>query len=186
VSMQIENTFIEGCYIIHDDVINDDRGYFFESFNETEFLEKTGLSIRFVQDNQSISTSRGTLRGLHFQAGEFCQAKLVRVINGTVLNVAVDLRKESKTFGKHISVEFSENSNKQIFIPRGFAHGFLVLSDRANFFYKCDNFFDKKSGTGIVYNDPDLKIDWQISEKEIILSEKDKSLPFLRDSDLSF
>ena len=184
--MEIENTFIDGCYIIHDNVINDSRGYFFESFNKSKFEEKTGLSINFVQDNQSISTSRGILRGLHFQVGEFCQAKLVRVINGSVLNIAVDLRKESKTFGKHISVTLSDKSKKQMFIPRGFAHGFLVLSDRADFFYKCDNFFDKKSGRGIVYNDPDLKIDWQIPEKDIILSEKDKSLPYLRDYEISF
>ncbi len=184
--MEIENTFIDGCFIIHDNIINDNRGYFFESFNKSKFQEKTGLSINFVQDNQSASTARGILRGLHFQEGEFCQAKLLRVINGTVLNVALDLRKDSKTFGKHISLKLSEKSKKQMFIPRGFAHGFLVLSDRADFFYKCDNFFDKKSGRGIVYNDPDLKIDWQIPEKDIILSEKDKSLPFLRDSEISF
>jgi dTDP-4-dehydrorhamnose 3,5-epimerase len=184
--MQIENTFIDGCLIIHDNIIYDKRGNFFESFNKSKFQEKTGLSINFVQDNQSTSTARGILRGLHFQVGEFCQAKLVRVIKGNVLNVAVDLRKESKTFGKHISVELSDKNKKQMFIPRGFAHGFLVLSDRADVFYKCDNFFDKKSGSGIVYNDPDLKIDWQIPEKDIILSEKDKLLPLLRDYEISF
>lgn len=184
--MQIENTFIDGCFIIHDNIIYDNRGYFFENFNKRKFQEKTGLSINFVQDNQSTSTARGILRGLHFQIGEFCQAKLVSVINGTVLNVAVDLRKESKTFGKHISVKLSDKTKKQMFIPRGFAHGFLVLSNRADFFYKCDNFFDKKSGSGIIYNDPDLKIDWQIPEKDIILSEKDKLLPLLRDYEMSF
>jgi dTDP-4-dehydrorhamnose 3,5-epimerase len=184
--MQIENTFIDGCFIIHDNIIYDNRGYFYERFNKSKFQEKTGLSINFVQDNQSTSTARGILRGLHFQVGEFCQAKLVSVIIGTVLNVAVDLRKESKTFGKHISVKLSDKTKKQMFIPRGFAHGFLVLSDRADFFYKCDNFFDKKSGSGIIYNDPDLKIDWQIPEKDIILSEKDKLLPSLRDYEMLF
>jgi len=184
--MQIENTFIDGCYIIHDTIFNDSRGCFFESFNKSIFKEQTGLSINFVQDNQSVSTSKGVLRGLHFQHGEFSQAKLVRVISGTVLNVAVDLRKNSKTFGNHIVVKLSDTSNKQIFIPRGFAHGFLVLSDRANFFYKCDNFFDKKSRSGIMYNDPDLKIDWQFPEDEIILSENDKVQPFLRDCEILF
>lgn len=184
--MQIENTFIDGCYIINDTVFNDNRGYFFESFNKGKFQEKTGLSIDFVQDNQSISTSKGVLRGLHFQYGEFSQAKLVRVISGTVLNVAVDLRRDSKTFGDHIVVELGDTCYKQMFIPRGFAHGFIVLSDHANFFYKCDNFFDKQSGSGIAYNDPDLEIDWQIPDKDIILSEKDRSLPFLRDHEILF
>lgn len=157
--MQIENTFIDGCYIIHDTVFEDSRGYHFESFNKRKFQEKTGLFIDFVQDNQSISTSKGILRGLHFQKGEFSQAKLVRVLNGTVLNVAVDLRKNSKTFGKHLAERLSDTNRKQFFIPRGFAHGFIVLSDGANFFYKCDNFFIKKSVSGIVFNDPDLAID---------------------------
>lgn len=184
--MQIENTFIEGCYFIHDILFNDSRGCFFESFNKSIFQEKTGLEIDFVQDNQSSSTSKGVLRGLHFQQGKFSQAKLVRVMNGTVLNVAVDLREKSKTFGKHIAVKLSDSSNKQMFMPRGFAHGYLVLSERADFFCKCDNFFDKISGRGVIYNDPDLKIDWQFPEEEIILSEKDKSLPFLRNCGILF
>ena len=184
--MRIEQTPLKDCFIVHEKVNGDARGYFIETFNQRDFSAATGLDIVFVQDNQSTSTSRGILRGLHFQLGSFCQAKLVRVLNGTVLNVAVDLRKESKTFGKHITVNLSDKSKKQMFIPRGFAHGFLVLSERADFFYKCDNFFDRKSGRGIKYNDPDLKIDWQIPEEDIILSEKDKSLPFLRNYEMLF
>lgn len=184
--MTIEQTPLKDCFIIHEKVHGDARGYFIETFNQRDFNVATGLDIVFVQDNQSTSTSRGILRGLHFQLGKFCQAKLVRVLDGTVLNVAVDLRKESITFGKHITVKLSDKSKKQMFIPRGFAHGFLVLSDRADFFYKCDNFFDRKSGGGIKYNDPDLKIDWQIPEEDIILSEKDKSLPFLSNYEMLF
>jgi dTDP-4-dehydrorhamnose 3,5-epimerase len=184
--MRIEQTPLKDCFIIHEKVHGDARGYFIETYNQRDFSAATGLDIVFVQDNQSTSTSRGILRGLHFQLGKFCQAKLIRVLNGTVLNVAVDLRKESKTFGKHITVKLSDKSKKQMFIPRGFAHGFLVLSERADFFYKCDNFFDRKLGRGIKYNDPDLKIDWQIPEEDIILSEKDKSLPFLRDYEMLF
>ena len=184
--MIIEQTPLKDCFIVHDKVHRDARGYFIETYNQREFSAATGLDIVFVQDNQSTSTTRGILRGLHFQIGKFCQAKLVRVLNGTVLNVALDLRKESKTFGKHITVKLSDKSKKQMFIPRGFAHGFLVLSERADFFYKCDNFFDRKSARGIKFNDPDLKIDWQIPEKDIILSEKDMSLPFLRDYEMLF
>ena len=184
--MTIEQTPLKDCFIVHDKVHRDARGYFIETYNQREFSAATGLDIVFVQDNQSTSTTRGILRGLHFQIGKFCQAKLVRVLNGTVLNVALDLRKESKTFGKHITVKLSDKSKKQMFIPRGFAHGFLVLSERADFFYKCDNFFDRKSARGIKFNDPDLKIDWQIPEKDIILSDKDKSLPFLRDYEMLF
>jgi dTDP-4-dehydrorhamnose 3,5-epimerase len=184
--MTIEQTPLKDCFIVHENVHGDARGYFIETYNQRDFSAATGLDIVFVQDNQSTSTSRGILRGLHFQLGRFCQAKLVRVLNGTVLNVAVDLRKESKTFGKHITVKLSDKCKKQMFIPRGFAHGFLVLSERADFFYKCDSFFDRKSGRGIKYNDPDLKIDWQIPEEDIILSEKDKSLPFLRDYEMLF
>ena len=184
--MTIEQTSLKDCFIVHEKVHGDSRGYFIETYNQRDFSAAIGLDIVFVQDNQSTSTSRGILRGLHFQLGKFCQAKLIRVLNGTVLNVAVDLRKESKTFGKHITVKLSDKSKKQMFIPRGFAHGFLVLSERADFFYKCDNFFDRKSGRGIKYNDPDLKIDWQIPEEDILLSEKDKSLPFLRDYEMLF
>lgn len=174
--MRIEKTKLADCYIIHDTVHGDERGYFFESFNKKTFSNTTGLSVDFVQDNQSKS-QRGVLRGLHFQQGEYAQAKLVRVLQGRVLDIAVDLRKNSATFGEHISFELSEDSHTQVFIPRGFAHGFTVLSESAIFFYKCDNFYNKASEGGIIYNDQDLKIDWQLNESEIFLSDKDKMLP---------
>jgi len=178
--MKIEKTKLEGCYIIHDTVHGDSRGYFFESFHKSRFYEQTGLSIDFVQDNQSKS-QRGVLRGLHYQQGEFAQAKLVRVLQGKVLDVAVDLRKGSPSFGEHIAVELSEESRTQFFVPRGFAHGFVVLSEAAVFFYKCDNFYHKESEGGIIYNDADLNIDWQLADAEILLSDKDKLLPTLQD-----
>lgn len=178
--MQIEYTPIEGCFIIHDTFFGDSRGYFFESFNRNTFLEKTGVAVDFVQDNQS-SSSKGVLRGLHFQHGEFAQAKLVRVLSGAVLDVAVDLRKDSKTFGQHVAVELTGESRTQFFVPRGFAHGFVVLSEQATFFYKCDNYYHKASEGGVIYNDADLAIDWQIDPALIQLSEKDKVLPNLRD-----
>ncbi len=178
--MKIEKTKLEGCYIIHDTVHGDSRGYFFESFHKIRFYEQTGLSIDFVQDNQSKS-QRGVLRGLHYQQGEFAQAKLVRVLQGKVLDVAVDLRKGSPSFGEHIAVELSEESRTQFFVPRGFAHGFVVLSEAAVFFYKCDNFYHKESEGGIIYNDADLNIDWQLADAEILLSDKDKLLPTLQD-----
>jgi dTDP-4-dehydrorhamnose 3,5-epimerase len=178
--MQIEYTPIEGCFIIHDTFFGDSRGYFFESFNRNTFLEKTGVAIDFVQDNQSNS-SKGVLRGLHYQNGEFAQAKLVRVLSGVVLDVAVDLRKGSKTFGQHVAVELTGESRTQFFVPRGFAHGFVVLSEQATFFYKCDNYYHKTSEGGIAFNDPDLAIDWKLPEQELLLSDKDKALPFLRD-----
>ncbi|TDO26665.1 dTDP-4-dehydrorhamnose 3,5-epimerase [Sediminibacterium goheungense] len=174
--MKIEKTKLEGCYIIHDTVHGDSRGYFFESFHKNRFYEQTGLAIDFVQDNQSKS-QRGVLRGLHFQQGDDAQAKLVRVLQGKVLDIAVDLRKQSPTFGEHVTVELSEESRTQFFVPRGFAHGFVVLSETAVFFYKCDNFYNKASEAGIIYNDVDLNIDWQIETAEILLSDKDKVLP---------
>ncbi len=179
--MQIEYTPIEGCFIIHDTFFGDSRGYFFESFNRNTFLEKTGVAIDFVQDNQS-SSSKGVLRGLHYQNGEFAQAKLVRVLSGAVLDVAVDLRKDSKTFGQHVAVELTGESRTQFFVPRGFAHGFVVLSEQATFFYKVDNYYHKASEGGIIYNDPDLAIEWKLSPDEIKLSEKDLTLPLLRDA----
>lgn len=178
--MKIEPTPFKDCYIIHDTVINDSRGYFFESFNRQKFLEATNMDADFVQDNQSSST-KGVLRGLHFQRGEFAQAKLVRVLQGVVLDVVVDIRKNSATFGKHFSLELSEHSHTQLYIPRGFAHGFVVLSEHAVFFYKCDNYYNKSAEAGIMYNDPALKIDWKLSEEELILSDKDKQNPLLHD-----
>lgn len=178
--MRIEKTILEGCYLIHDTFFGDQRGYFFESFNRKTFSDLTGLDVNFVQDNQSGSL-KGVLRGLHFQQGEFAQAKLVRVLKGKVLDVAVDLRHDSPTFGKHISVELSEDSHTQFFIPRGFAHGFAVLSEQAVFFYKCDNYYHKASEGGVIYNDPDLAIDWQLKADELLLSEKDSRLPMLKE-----
>lgn len=172
--MQIEEAEIPGCYIIHDDIFDDARGYFFESFNKETFRKLTGLHIDFVQDNQSQS-KKYVLRGLHFQRGEFAQAKLVRVLQGTVLDIAVDLRKESTTFGKYLAIELSAENRKQLFIPRGFAHGFLVLSDTADFFYKCDQYYNKTSECGLQFNDSDIAIDWKIDEQHLIINDKDRN-----------
>ena len=174
--MQVEETKLKDCFIIKDTLFKDPRGYFFESFNQQKFNELTRLNVQFVQDNQSYS-SKGVLRGLHFQYGEFSQAKLVRVLNGRVLDVAVDLRRDSLTFGEHVAVELSEDNKKQLFVPRGFAHGFVVLSEVATFFYKCDNYFNKSSESGIFCLDVNLNIDWKLSGSELQLSDKDKSLP---------
>ena len=176
--MEVETTPLEGCLILSPSVFEDERGYFFESFNQKQLEEALGYQINFVQDNQSYST-RGVLRGLHFQKGEFAQAKLVRVLQGYVLDVAVDLRKESPTFGKHISIELSQENRKQLFIPKGFAHGFITLSETAEFFYKCDNFYNKDSEGGIIYNDATLNIDWILPQDQIKISEKDLHLPQL-------
>lgn len=178
--MRIEKTKLDGCYIIHDTFHGDSRGYFFESFHKNRFYEQTGMSIDFVQDNQSKS-QKGVLRGLHYQQGDYAQAKLVRVLQGKVLDIAVDIRKQSPTFGEHVAIELSEESRTQFFVPRGFAHGFVVLSETAVFFYKCDNFYHKESEGGIIYNDADLSIDWQFADAEILLSEKDKLLPTLQE-----
>ena len=172
-------TKLEGCYIIEPKIINDDRGYFMESFNENTFQKGIGQAIHFVQDNQSFS-SKGVSRGLHYQVGEHSQAKLVRVLSGEVLDVAVDIRPNSKTFGEHVSVLLTADNQTQFFVPRGFAHGFLVLSDTATFFYKCDNFYNKESEGGIIYNDKTLNIDWGFSESQLIISEKDKVQPVLK------
>lgn len=176
--MQAEQTPLKGCFLIHNTVFNDDRGYFFESFNSQRFYKETGVNVAFVQDNQSHSV-KGVLRGLHFQKGEFAQAKLVRVLKGEVLDVAVDLRKSSPTFGQYYSAVLSETSHTQLYIPRGFAHGFLVLSDAADFFYKCDNLYNKASEGGIIYNDPQINIDWKMQPEELIISSKDLELPRL-------
>ncbi len=176
--MRIEETILKDCFLVHDTFIGDHRGYFFESFNRKTFLAQTGLDINFVQDNQSRS-QKGVLRGLHFQHGEASQAKLVRVLQGKVLDVAVDLRKNSPTFGKHVAVELSEESHTQFFVPRGFAHGFVVLSAEAVFFYKCDNYYDKATEGGIIYSDPSLSIDWKLPADQLVLSEKDTVLPTL-------
>ncbi|WP_431133069.1 dTDP-4-dehydrorhamnose 3,5-epimerase [Psychroserpens mesophilus] len=174
--MNIKESKLEGCFILEPKVFEDKRGYFFESFNQNKFNDLLGYQINFVQDNESFS-SKGVLRGLHYQTGEHQQAKLVRVISGKVLDVVVDLRKESKTFGQHFSVELSSKNKKQLFVPRGFAHGFVVLSDTVIFTYKCDNFYNKESEAGIIYNDSNLGIDWLLNSNEIIISQKDTQLP---------
>ena len=183
--MRVEKTPLQDCFIIHNTVFADDRGYFFESFNAKNFCSQTGLNVNFVQDNQSLST-RGVLRGLHFQTGEFAQAKLVRVLKGEVLDVAVDLRKSSPTYKQFFSIVLSETSATQFFIPRGFAHGFLVLSEVAEFFYKCDNYYNKEAEGGIIYNDPELNISWQIPDHEILVSPKDAVLPMMSNYNNTF
>ena len=178
--MTVKETKLKDCFILEPKVFLDKRGYFIESYNKKIFDELTGQNIDFVQDNESCS-KRGVLRGLHFQKGAYAQAKLVRVIKGRVLDVVVDLREGSNSFGKHFSTELSEENKKQIFIPRGFAHGFLVLSDTAYFSYKCDNFYNKESESGIIYNDKILNIDWKLLKNEFIVSEKDLILPTFND-----
>jgi dTDP-4-dehydrorhamnose 3,5-epimerase len=174
--MEIIRTPLDGCFVVKPPVFTDPRGYFFESFNEKKFNELNRLNVHFVQDNQSFSTY-GVLRGLHFQRGEYAQAKLVRVIQGEVLDVAVDLRPDSPTFGKYHSIVLSAQNKLQLFVPRGFAHGFVVLSPEAEFFYKCDNYYHKASEGGILFNDPDLRIDWQLPLSDILVSDKDKTNP---------
>lgn len=178
--MTIENTHLIDCFVVMPEIFEDNRGYFYESYNQQAFEKQTALDINFVQDNQSQS-SKGVLRGLHFQIGEYQQAKLVRVVKGSVLDVCVDLRQNSKTYLQYFSVVISESNKKQLFIPRGFAHGFLVLEDHTIFSYKCDNYYNKDSERGIIYNDKDLNIDWQFPENDLIVSEKDKALPTLKD-----
>jgi len=174
--MKVTETKLKDCYIIEPSVFEDNRGYFFESFNQEKFENLTGLKTVFVQDNQSKS-SYGVLRGLHFQKGEHSQAKLVRVLSGEVLDVAVDIRKTSPTYGEHLTVRLSAENKKQLFVPRGFAHGFIVLSDTCEFFYKCDNFYNKDAEGGIIYNDKNLRIDWEVDINKIRVSEKDELLP---------
>lgn len=176
--MEVIKTNIDGLLVLEPQIFEDSRGYFFESFNKNNLENALGYSVNFVQDNQSYSKF-GVLRGIHFQKGKHAQAKLVRVLKGEVLDVAVDLRPESDTYGNYFSVMLSSKNKKQLFIPRGFGHGFVVLSETAEFFYKCDNFYNKSSEDGIIYNDPDLNINWQVAESDIILSEKDLSLNHL-------
>ena len=177
--MEIIKTNIEGVVIIEPRIFKDDRGYFFESFSQREFEEKV-CKTTFVQDNESKS-SYGVLRGLHFQKPPFAQSKLVRVIKGAVLDVAVDIRKGSLTFGQYVSVELTGENHRQFFIPRGFAHGFSVLSEEVIFQYKCDNFYSPQNEGAIAWNDPDLNIDWRIPAEKVVLSEKDSKHPRLKD-----
>jgi dTDP-4-dehydrorhamnose 3,5-epimerase len=179
--MTITETKLKGCFILEPKIIKDERGYFMESFNEKTFQEGIGQKVTFVQDNQSFST-RGVLRGLHYQSGEHAQAKLVRVLQGEVLDVAVDLRSNSETYGQYEAVLLSSENQKQFFVPRGFAHGFLVLSETATFFYKCDNFYNKESEGGLIYNDETVNINWDFPVKDLIISEKDQVLPNLQNA----
>ncbi|MBQ0025348.1 MAG: dTDP-4-dehydrorhamnose 3,5-epimerase [Bacteroidales bacterium] len=176
--MEVISTEIDGLFIIEPRVFKDQRGYFFESFNEKEFSQKTGLDIKFVQDNESMS-SYGVMRGLHYQKLPYTQSKLVRCVVGKVLDVAVDIRHGSPTFGKYVSVELSEENHRQFFIPKGFAHGFSVLSETAVFQYKCDNFYHPEADSGIYLLDESLGIDWRIPAEKAVLSEKDLNRPLL-------
>lgn len=182
--MEVIKTDIDGVVIIEPRVFRDQRGYFFESYSKREFDEKV-RPVDFVQDNESMST-KGVMRGLHFQRPPFTQSKLVRCVKGAVLDVAVDIRKGSPTYGRYVAVELTEDNHRQFFVPRGFAHGFAVLSDVAVFQYKCDNYYHPEADGGISIADTSLGIDWRIDTKEAILSEKDLRHPLLRDFDTPF
>ena len=178
--MNISPTPLAGCFVITPRVFNDERGHFFESYNQSAFNEAAGYDVDFVQDNQSFST-KGVLRGLHLQKGEYAQSKLVRVTQGEVQDIAVDLRKESSTYGQYFSIILSAQNHQQLFIPKGFGHGFLVLSPSAIFQYKCDNYYNKESEGGLHYADPAINIKWELAEDELVVSGKDKELLFLKD-----
>ncbi|MDE5848636.1 MAG: dTDP-4-dehydrorhamnose 3,5-epimerase [Muribaculaceae bacterium] len=182
--MNVTDTEIEGLKIIEPRIFTDERGYFFESYSKKIFDEEVA-NVKFVQDNESKSV-RGVIRGLHFQRPPFAQAKLVRCVRGAVLDVAVDIRKDSPTYGRHVAVELTEDNHRQFFIPHGFAHGFAVLSDEAVFQYKCDNYYSPESDGGISLLDPSLGIDWRIALENAILSEKDRHHPLLKDFDSPF
>ena len=174
--MEIKHTPLKDCFTLKPRVFKDERGFFYETYNHKVFEAVTGLKIDFVQDNQSISF-KGVLRGLHFQGGKMAQAKLVRVVKGRVLDIVVDIRKNSETFGKSFSIMLDDVDNLQLFVPRGFAHGFITLEDQSIFAYKCDNYYDKASEGGIIYNDATLALDWHLPKEEFIISEKDLELP---------
>lgn len=182
--MKIEKTFIEDLIIIEPNVFGDERGYFFEAYSKVK-LEEQAINIDFVQDNQSFS-KRGTLRGLHYQNPPFAQTKLVRVLEGKIIDVAVDLRTGSPTYGKSFSILLSSENKKQLLVPQGFAHGFSVVSETASVLYKCDQFYNKASEGGIKYDDPSLNIDWGMNLDEAIVSEKDQILPFINDCNSLF
>lgn len=181
--MKITKTKLDGVVIIEPDVFGDNRGFFMESWNKKK-MEEAGLYYDFVQDNHSKSTVKGTLRGIHFQKGDKAQAKLVRCVKGAVLDVAVDLRKNSPTFKQWVGVELSEENKKQLLIPHGFGHGFVTLTDDVEFLYKADNYYAPEADAGIRWNDPDIAVDWGVEKP--ILSEKDKKNPFLKDCDELF
>ena len=178
--MKITETSLKGCFIIQPRLFEDDRGVFFESYQQKKFEETIGGQINFVQDNISVS-KKGVIRGLHLQIGVHAQSKLVQVVHGEVLDVIVDLRKDSETFGQHYKLNLSGNNRTSVFIPKGMAHGFVTLSDEATFMYKCDAFYDSASESGIIYNDLDLQIDWQCPIATPIISEKDYQLPTFKE-----
>ena len=178
--MTVNKTDIEGLLIIEPRVFGDNRGYFFESYSERDFAEHTGINIRFVQDNESCSRY-GVVRGLHFQLPPYSQSKLVRVVQGRVLDVAVDIRRDSPTYGHHVAVELSADNKRQFFLPKGFAHGFAVLSDTAIFQYKCDDYYHPESEGAIAWDDPTLAIDWKVAPSDVLLSDKDRHHPLLGD-----
>jgi dTDP-4-dehydrorhamnose 3,5-epimerase len=181
--MTFTETKLKGCFVLEPTIFADDRGYFLESFNVQRFNTGIHETVSFVQDNQSFS-NYGTIRAIHYQIGEYAQAKLVRVLSGKVLDVAVDLRKNSPTFGQYVAIELSDENKKQLFIPRGFGHGFSVLSDTAEFFYKCDNYYNKDAEGGIIYKDQTLNIDWKVQSENIKVSDKDLILPSLNSARL--
>jgi dTDP-4-dehydrorhamnose 3,5-epimerase len=182
--MKIEETFIKDLVIVEPTVFGDERGYFFESYSKTKFTD-LGINIEFVQDNQSFS-KKGTLRGLHYQNPPFAQSKLVRVLEGEIVDVAVDLRKDSPTYGKSFNILLSAENKKQLLVPQGFAHGFSVISETASVMYKCDQFYNKDSEGGIKFDDPSLNIDWGMNLEEAIVSEKDQILPFIENCNSLF
>ncbi|PXY41999.1 dTDP-4-dehydrorhamnose 3,5-epimerase [Flavobacterium cheongpyeongense] len=182
--MKIENTFIQDLVVIEPTVFEDERGYFFECYSKTKF-EKLGIDIDFVQDNQSFSR-KGTLRGLHYQNPPFAQTKLIRVLEGEIIDVAVDLRKDSPTYGKSFSILLSAENKKQLLVPQGFAHGFSVISETATVIYKCDQFYNKGFEGGIKFDDPSLNIDWGMNPEDAIVSDKDQILPFIENCNSLF
>ncbi len=178
--MKITPTNLKDSFVISPDIFPDGRGFFYEFYNRRAFAQKTGLDINFIQDNISKS-SKGVLRGLHFQKGKAAQSKLVSILQGSVLDIVVDLRKNSPSFGQYFSIVLSAENHLQLFVPKGFAHGYLCLEDNTLFCYKIDNYYDKNSEAGIRYNDPDLQIDWQFDLSKLKLSDKDTKLPFLKE-----
>ena len=177
--MKIEHTPLKDCFVLTPTIFTDERGTFYETYNEVLFEKVTGQKVNFVQDNQSTS-AYGVIRGLHYQAGEMAQTKLVRALQGSILDIVVDVRKDSETFGEHFSIVLDDVIQQQLFVPRGFAHGFITLSPTSIFAYKCDNFYDKTSEQGIIYNDATLSLDWHLPKDKFILSEKDQILPSFR------
>ncbi|MBT8185744.1 MAG: dTDP-4-dehydrorhamnose 3,5-epimerase [Eudoraea sp.] len=178
--MTISSTNISDSFLITPKVFEDERGAFFESFNQMEFEKTLGRSLHFVQDNHSVSR-KGVLRGLHFQRGRHAQAKLVRVVKGEVIDVVLDIRKDSPTFGQHYKVRLSDKNRKMLFIPKGIAHGFLALEEDTIFVYKCDAYYNVEAESGILYNDPEWEIDWEVPSDQIILSQKDRALPLFKE-----